>query len=63
MPLNVPPPVIVAVVVGVLLQVPPVVVSVSVVLVPAHNVVVPCIAAGDAVTVSVLVTVQPVPKE
>ena len=48
---------------GVLLHVPPVVVSVSTVVAPAHNVVTPLIAAGEAVTVSVLVTVHPVPSE
>ena len=62
MPLTVPPDTV-ATDEGVLLHVPPVVVSVSTVVAPAHNVVTPLIAAGEAVTVSVLVTVHPVPSE
>ena len=62
MPLTVPPDTV-ATETGVLLQVPPVVVSVSGVVAPAHKVAAPRIAAGEAVTVSVLVTVQPVPSE
>ncbi len=62
MPLTVPPDTV-ATEAGVLLQVPPVVVSVSGVVAPAHKVTAPRIAAGEAVTVSVLVTVHPVPSE
>ena len=48
---------------GVMLQVPPVVPSVSAVVAPTHKLAMPPIAAGAAVTVSVVVTVQPVPSE
>ena len=52
-----------AVVAGALLQPPPPVPSVNVVAAPVHTVVIPPIAAGDTNTVTVLVTVQPVPRE
>ena len=45
------------------LQVPPGVISPSVVVAPAHILVAPVIAAGDGLTVIGLVTVQPVPSE
>ena len=53
----------VAVAVVLLLQVPPVVISLNVIIVPAHRLELPVIAAGDGVTVIGLVTVQPVPNE
>jgi len=60
-PVTVPVPVIVALAVALLLHVPPVVASVSTDVVPGHNVVVPVIDGGNAVTVTVVVTGQPVP--
>lgn len=45
------------------LHTPPVVASPNVTLAPAHRFVLPVIAAGDASTVIVLVTVQPEPRE
>ena len=46
-----------------LLHIPPVVTSLSVVVAPTHIVVVPVIAAGSAYTVSVLVVLHPAPGE
>ena len=54
---------IVAVVVALLVHVPPVVTSPNVMVVPAHRLELPVIAAGEAVTVIGFVTVQPVPNE
>jgi len=50
---------IVAIVVLLLLQVPPTVASASVVVKPGHTVVVPVIAAGNAFTVNVVVALHP----
>jgi hypothetical protein len=46
-----------------LLQVPPVVASATVVLLPAHTAAVPVIADGTGLTVTTLVTLQLVPRE
>lgn len=46
----------VAIVVGVLLHVPPPVASASVVVAPAHNDIVPVMPAGEALTVTAVVT-------
>ena len=46
-----------------LLQYPPVVTSLNVILVPAHRFVAPVIIAGAGFTVNGRVTVQPVPSE
>ena len=53
----------VAVVTGLLLHTPPAVISPNPVDDPAHTLSIPLMAAGDACTVTVLVTVQPVPNE
>src|SRR3569833_1461543 len=57
------PPLTVAIRLLELLQLPPVVVSLSVVVEPTHNTGVPVITAGDVFTVTVAVLVQPVPSE
>ena len=46
-----------------LLQVPPAVVELNVVVAPAHTLITPVIAAGAAFTVMAFVTVHPVPNE
>jgi hypothetical protein len=53
----------VAVAVALLLQVPPMVRSVSGMELPLHTVPAPVMAAGDGITVIAFVTVQPVPNE
>jgi hypothetical protein len=63
MPVTTPEALIVPVVVGVMLHVPPVVASVSGVVVPTQIVALPRMAAGAALTVTALVTVQPLPSE
>jgi hypothetical protein len=63
MPVTTPEVLIVPVVVGVMLHVPPVVASVSGVVVPTQIVVLPRIAAGAALTVTDFVTVHPLPSE
>ena len=63
MPRTIPLGLIVPTVVGAMLQVPPVVASVSEVVVPTQIVLLPRILAGAALTVTVLFTVQPEPKE
>jgi hypothetical protein len=55
--------VIVATVVTVLLHVPPPVRSVRVVVVPGHRLALPDIIPGSGLTVTIVVTVQPEPKE
>ena len=45
------------------LHMPPVVASLSVVVAPAHRLPAPVMAAGDALTVMVVVAVQPLPRE
>ena len=62
-PLTTPVPAIVATVVLLLLHTPPVVASVNGVVWPMHRIVVPVIADGDALMVTIFVTVQPDPKE
>ena len=47
----------------VVLHTPPVVASVSVAAIPVYKTELPLIAAGNGVTVSVRITVQPVPSE
>jgi hypothetical protein len=61
LPVTIPAASTVATVVLLLLQVPPVVVLVSVVVCPAHTIGVPPIAAGEAITVTTIDAVQPVP--
>ena len=63
MPITTPEALIVPVVVGVMLHVPPVVASVSEVVVPIQIVVLPRMAAGAALTTTAFVTVQPLPSE
>ena len=64
MPLTMPVTVTtVAIVVPVLLHVPPMLVSVRLVVDPAHTVAVPSIAAGSGFTVTGVVTLQPAPSE
>ena len=46
-----------------LLHTPPAVAELNVVVAPAHTLIAPVIAAGDAFTVIAFVTVQPVPNE
>lgn len=58
-----PADVMVATVVLLLLQVPPVVASVSAEVAPTHIVVAPLIGDGAGLMVSVLLTVQPEPSE
>jgi hypothetical protein len=58
-----PPVVTVAIVVGMQLHVPPVVASLSTVVVPLQIFRVPVIAAAPALTVTIAVTVQPPPNE
>jgi hypothetical protein len=53
----------VAVVVALLLHVPPVVAVTSSVVLPVHRVAVPLMGDGKAYTVTVLVAVQPMPSE
>ena len=62
-PVTSPPDVTDAIPGALVLHVPPEVASVKVVLLPAHTTGLPAIAAGDAVTVISLVTVQPLPNE
>jgi len=62
-PVTTPAPLIVATEVGVLLHTPPVVASLSVIVVPLHNDVAPMMPAAPAFTVTVAVTVQPLPSE
>ena len=54
---------IVATVVGLLLQVPPAVASLTVIVEPMQTDVPPLIAVGTGLTVTVVVTVHPVPRE
>jgi len=61
-PVTTPPAVIVATAGVALLHVPPPVASLNVVVDPSHTFNVPVIAAGIGLTVTVLVTKQPVPK-
>jgi hypothetical protein len=58
-PLAIPPVVTVAIVVGMLLHAPPLVASLSAVVVPLHIFRVPVMAAAPALTVTTAVTVQP----
>ena len=62
-PITVPVAPTVAIPVELLLHVPPLVASSNAVVAPIHKLVVPVIVAGDALTVIILVTVQPEPNE
>ena len=61
-PVTTPPAVIVAMAGDALLHVPPAVALLSVVVDPTHTLVVPVITAGSGLTVTVVVTAQPVGK-
>ena len=61
-PVTTPPAVIVATAGVALLHVPPAVALLNVVVEPAHTLVIPVIAAGNGLTVTVVVTTHPVPK-
>lgn len=52
-----------AIAVLLLLHAPPVVASVSVIVAPTHTLLLPVIAAGEVLTVTVAVVAQPVPSE
>ena len=62
-PVTVPVPVTVAIPVALLLQVPPVVPSASAIVFPAHMAMPPLMASGAGFTLSIFVTVQPLPSE
>ncbi len=64
-PVTMPVAITLAIVVLLLLQLPPVALSLKVIAAPAHKLIVPVAAgsAGAGFTVSIFVTVQPVPVE
>jgi len=61
-PVTTPPAVIVATAGDALLHVPPAVALLNAVVEPTHTLVVPAMAAGSGLTVTVVVTAQPVGK-
>jgi hypothetical protein len=62
-PLTIPVLLTEAVVAGALLHTPPGVPSVKAVVAPVHTLIIPPIADGEAITVTVLVTIHPMPSE